>query len=50
MNLCDEYQNFLIFISLLVKVRRQTFDSSHHIDLQRPRWAMVLIAVLGTKL
>ena len=53
MNLGGEYQNFLIFIALLIagdKVGRRTFDSSHHIYLRRRRQAMELIATVGIKL
>ena len=52
MNLDDEYQNILIslYSSLAMKVRRRNFDSSHHINLRRRRWAMELIAAVGTKL
>ena len=33
-----------------MKVGRRTSDSSHHIYLWQRRWAMVLIATVGTKL
>ena len=38
------------YSSPVMKAGRRTFDSSHHIYLRRRRWAMELIAAVGTKL
>ena len=53
MNLGDEYQNFLIFIALIIAGDEgwaANFISSHLIYNRQLRCAMELIAVVGTKL
>ena len=53
MTLGDEYQNFWyssLYSSPVMKIEWQNFDRSHHIYLRRRRWAMELIAAVGTNL
>ena len=54
MNLGNEYQNFVIFIALLIADnegwKQQTFDSSYQIYSRRRSWTIKLTVLVGTKI
>ena len=54
MNLGNEYQNFVIFIALLIADnegwKQQTFDSSYQIYSRRGSWTIKLTPLVGTKI